>query len=75
MTRPAEGTPEWDLWIASIEVATAAPWKRGTDVHAASIPWTLILDLRAALEAVGIDWQTAKRKDEEWRKRRREGSS
>jgi len=59
MSRPAKGTPEWDLWIAAIEIAMVAPWKGQT--YAARIPWDMIDTLREKLEAVGIDWRTAKR--------------
>lgn len=58
--RPDKGTPEYDLWIAAIDVATAPPVKKGTTSFAASVPWTRIEALRDALEAVGIDWRKAK---------------
>lgn len=60
-TRPAKGTPEWDLWIAAIEVAMAAPERRGQYSSSALIYWPKIEALRAALDVLGIDWHAAKR--------------
>lgn len=59
--RPEKGTPEWDLWIAAIEVAVDPPWKRGATVSNAGVWWPKIEALRDALEACDIDWQTVKR--------------
>jgi len=56
MARPAKGTPEWDLWVAAIEVAMDAPERHGPTTSSALIYWPKIEALRAALEAVGIDW-------------------
>lgn len=55
--RPEKGTPEFELWVSAIDVAHAAPLKRGTYSHTAQVPWTIINEVRAALEAVGIDWK------------------
>lgn len=55
--RPEQGTPEYTLWIAAIDVAHAAPLKQGQYSHTAQVPWTIIHEVRAALEAVGIDWE------------------
>lgn len=63
--KPREGTPEYELWLCATDIAIAAPWKGGTYVYAAQIPWEDIKRLRAALEAVGVDWQTAKKHDDE----------
>jgi hypothetical protein len=57
---PDEGTPEYDLWIAAIEIATSAPLRQGTNVTSAGIYWPRIHALRAALDALGIDWRAAK---------------
>jgi hypothetical protein len=55
--RPPKGTPEYAVWLAAIDVALAAPLKQGTNVYAASIPWSIVTDLRAQLAAAGIDWR------------------
>jgi hypothetical protein len=54
--RPAKGTPEWDLWVAAIEVAMDAPERHSATTTHALIYWPKVEQLRAALEAVGIDW-------------------
>lgn len=59
--KPDKDTPEYDLWIAAIEVAIAPPLTHGIQ-YAAKVPWSLIEDLREKLDAVGIDWKTAKAK-------------
>lgn len=56
MPKPLKGTPEYELWLAAIDIAAAAPLKRGTYVHAASIPWKLVNRLRDVLEELDIDW-------------------
>lgn len=63
--RPDKGTPEWDLWVAAIEVATFPPLvaKGATS----QISERRITALREALDAVGIDWRTAKATDDERR--------
>jgi len=61
--RPTKGTPEWELWTAAIDVATDAPARPGQYVAKAQIGWPRIKRLRAALEAVGIDWRKAKAAD------------
>lgn len=55
--RPTKGTPEYAVWLAAIDVVLAAPLKQGTNVFAASIPWSIVTDLRAQLAASGIDWR------------------
>lgn len=60
MTRPAEGTPEYALWVAAIEVAMAAPLKRKAHTTSAGIYWPKVTALREALDALGIDWRAAK---------------
>lgn len=57
---PREGTPEYRLWITAIDIAMWAPYKQGKYVTDAHIPWFLIAQLRKDLEALGIDWRTAK---------------
>lgn len=64
MSRPEKGTPEFDLWVAAIDVATSPPLKGGQAAYSAQVPWSEILRLRAALEAVGIDWRAAKTKSD-----------
>jgi hypothetical protein len=44
---------------AAIAVARAAPRRRGTYVSHTKIYWPLIEDLRAALDALDIDWRSA----------------
>ena len=55
--RPAAGTPEWDLWVAAVEVAMSAPLRHGPTTSYAKVYWPRIEQLRAALDAVGIDWR------------------
>lgn len=55
--RPEKGTPEYELWLCAIDVAHAAPLKQGANVFMAQVPWDTIDKLRAAIEAVGIDWK------------------
>lgn len=60
--RPLEGTPEYDLWVTAIDVAISPPVdmrQPTTQVHARRIR-----ALRDALEAVGIDWKTARERNE-----------
>lgn len=68
--RPVKGNPEYDLWLAAIEIAIAAPWKQSGSAYDAKVPWSTIDALRKALEGVGINWENGKRKDDE---RRNEG--
>lgn len=42
---------------AAIRVAAAAPKRRGTHVSSASIYWPYLLELREALDAMGIEWR------------------
>lgn len=62
MTRPAKGTPEYDLWVAAIEVAIYPPlvFKGATT----QVSCRRIEELRTALDAVGIDWRAAKITDD-----------
>jgi hypothetical protein len=60
MSRPEKDSPEWDLWVAAIDVAVAPPVKKGTYSYAANVPWHLVERLRDALDAVGIDWLDVK---------------
>ena len=64
MSAPEKGTPEYALWVAAIEVAIHAPLKQGTYSSDAKVRWHAIHELRAALDAVGIDWRTAKVKND-----------
>lgn len=57
MSRPTKGSPEWDLWVAAIEVAAEAPLVRGKLSGSALIYWPKIDALRAALDACGVDWR------------------
>lgn len=59
--RPMRGTPEYDLWIAAIEIAANAPLKQGENVSSAKISWPLIDQLRQALDELGLDWREVKR--------------
>jgi hypothetical protein len=43
---------------AAIAVAQQAPKRRGTYVSHAKIYWPCIEELRAALDALGIEWRT-----------------
>lgn len=46
----------------ALEVAAAAPLRQ--NAASAQIPWSVIWDLRTALEAIGVDWREFKR--EKW---------
>jgi hypothetical protein len=65
MPKPEKDTPEYELWLCAIDVAIAAPWNQATHAFASQIPWEDIHKLRRALEAVDIDWQAAKKSDDE----------
>lgn len=63
--RPKKGTPDWELWVAALEVAIYPPVKgqRATTQVARS----RIEALRSAFDAVGIDWRETKAVDDERR--------
>jgi hypothetical protein len=63
MARPEKGTPEYDLWIAAIEVAAHPPLKQGKYASDAGVSWHKVDALRAALDGVGIDWRTVHEKN------------
>lgn len=50
--------------VAAIEVAIA-PHAKARHTFAAKVSWTRIEELRAALEAVGIDWRAVQREQDE----------
>jgi len=52
---PAELRP---VIVAALEIAAAAPMRRGENVTHALIPWHMVTDLRAALDEVGMDWES-----------------
>jgi hypothetical protein len=60
--RPQKGTPEFDLWVAAIEIAMDAPERHGSTTTHALIYWPKVEALRAALDALGIDWHQPKAK-------------
>lgn len=62
MSRPKKGTPEWELWVAAIEVAIYPPTSGTTAT--AKVAWHRINALRAALDELGIDWRSAKATDD-----------
>lgn len=65
MTRPSKGTPEYDLWVAAIEIAIYPPLRHDDrTTWAAKVPWNRIEELRAALDKVGIDWRATKITDD-----------
>jgi hypothetical protein len=72
LTKPEKGTPEYELWLCAIEIAVAAPWKKGTYSYSAQIPWNRINKLRLALDGLGIDWQDMKKDDDVAKARVRE---
>lgn len=67
MPRPKKGTPEYDLWIAAIEVATYPPLTNSNNQAICQVSVVRMKALRDALDAVGVDWREAKRKDDEQR--------
>jgi len=42
---------------AALRIARNAPARRGTYVSHAKIHWPLIEELRAALDALGVEWR------------------
>lgn len=68
VTKPEKGTPEYDLWVAAIEVATYPPLTGAG--FTTQVPRSRIDALRTALDGVGIDWEKAKRMDDDSRKKR-----
>jgi hypothetical protein len=56
VTPPVRGTLEYELWSAAIDVALDA--RPGDTESSAKVPWFRIDALRAALVALGIDWQS-----------------
>jgi hypothetical protein len=54
-----EPTPAGRVLDAAIAIARAAPARRGQYVSHAKIYWPRIEELRAALDALGIDWRPA----------------
>lgn len=58
MTKPLKDSPEWDLWIAALEVAAGPPLRP----HAASVlvPASRLRKLRDALDVLGVDWREVK---------------
>jgi hypothetical protein len=42
---------------AAVAVAAAAPLKRGKYVVSAQVYWSLIEELRDALDALGVEWR------------------
>jgi hypothetical protein len=44
------------------EIAICAPERQGTYSRGALVPWETILEIRAELDALGIDWKAAKAK-------------
>jgi hypothetical protein len=51
---------EGEVMVAAVSIARAAPVKQNGGVSKAQIPWTLIDDLRAALDELGIDWKAGR---------------
>lgn len=62
MSRPVKGTPEYELWLCAIEVATYPPVEHGNQATG-QVSWRRLDALRAALEGVGIDWREATNAD------------
>lgn len=59
MARPKKGTPEWDLWVAAIEVAIYPSLVHGRQATG-QVSWRRLDALRDALDELGIDWRKAK---------------
>ena len=49
-------TPANRVLDAAVAVARSAPAKQGQNVSHAKVYWPYIHELRAALEALGIEW-------------------
>jgi hypothetical protein len=58
---PETDTAASRLMDAVITVAACAPARRGTYVSHAKIYWPYIEELRAALDAMGVDWRSQQR--------------
>jgi hypothetical protein len=56
---PEKGSPEWDLYIAAIEIAMDPPVKMARPTT--QVSQRKIEALRNALDALDIDWVTAKK--------------
>lgn len=64
MEDPHSPPPSQRIIALALQIAAAAPRKHGRYAYGANIPWRLILELREALEAAGIDWDGFKRDQE-----------
>ena len=53
----SERSPQARVLDAAVKVARSAPAKRGQYVTGAKVYWPYIEELRAALDAMGIDWR------------------
>jgi hypothetical protein len=55
--KPPEPEPAARVLDAALRIARNAPATRGTYVSHARIYWPLIEELRAALDALGVEWR------------------
>jgi rRNA-processing protein FCF1 len=55
------------LWVTALEVAIRAPLEQ--KAYAAKIPWSVINELRAIFDEMGIDWREAKKIEDAKRKK------
>lgn len=55
--RPDKGTDEYALWVAACQVALDAPLRPSRNGGLCQIRWASILELRAALDALEVDWR------------------
>lgn len=49
------------LAAIALELAAVAPLRRGQNVYAAQIPWSLIERARDELDGAGFDWRAFRR--------------
>jgi hypothetical protein len=56
MSAPKKGTPEYELWISAIDLATSVSLNP-TGARTAQVPWRLITELRDVLDKLHIDWR------------------
>ena len=62
MSTPQKDSPEWELWVAAVDIATSAPLTAHT--HSVLVSWKRVERLREALDVLGVDWRTAKRMEQ-----------
>lgn len=52
-------TPEFEVFVAAIEVAAWAPLEQPANTVTVAVPWKLIDQLRDRLDDCDVDWRSA----------------